>query len=175
MILQAEYPDTFKDLTDDALKAKVRLWAEMFPEPFEVVSAAVKKYIKTSRDKYMPTIGIITDLIYSEQGTANEAEAWEMVRKACSNGYYGAENEFNKLPPIIQKVVGSPSQIRDWSLMPSDTFNSVVASNFQRAYKTMLKREIEDLKTPPDVKMILNGIGDKLKLNGQVSQKQLTD
>ena len=36
--------------------------------------------------------------------------------------------------------------------MPSDTVNSVVASNFQRGYRTMKDREAAQEKTPPEIR-----------------------
>ena len=36
--------------------------------------------------------------------------------------------------------------------MPSDTVNSVVASNFQRGYRTMKERAAAEEKTPPEIR-----------------------
>ena len=64
-----------------------------------------------------------------------EMEAWNLVVKAASNGFYGAKEEFAKLPRDVQEIVGSPAQLREWSQMDSDEFNTVLASNFQRSYR----------------------------------------
>jgi hypothetical protein len=73
-----------------------------------------------------------------------EAEAWALVRKAASNSFYGqAAKEFDKLPPILQRLVGTPNQLRDWGMMDSNEFNTVVASNFQRSYRARVKSDKE--------------------------------
>ena len=83
----------------------------------------------------------------------SEGQAWALVEKATRNGGYGYKEEFDKLPPIVQKAVGSPSQIHEWAMMDSDTVKSVVASNFMRSYKIMLKREKEMALIPVDVQV----------------------
>ena len=163
-IMQVNYPDTFREMSDEALVAMINLWAEMFPEPYLVVAAAVKKFMLTSKEKFMPNIGMIKDMMISEQATLDESAAWDLVRKAVSNSGYHAAEEFNKLPQEIKDVVHSPSQLRDWALMDSGAFNSVVMSNFQRAYKTIQKRRTEDLKIPENVRNVLSGLSEQLRL-----------
>jgi hypothetical protein len=70
----------------------------------------------------------------------NEMEAWSLVRKAISNGYYGAEEEFAKLPDDVKRAVGSASQLRTWA-MDSGFNEGVAMSQFQRVYRTQQERE----------------------------------
>ena len=60
-------------------------------------------------------------------------EAWNLVARAIRNSGYESRKEYDNLPPDIQRLVGSPEQLRDWAMMDSSTVHSVVASNFQRA------------------------------------------
>lgn len=39
----------------------------------------------------------------------NELEAWSLVEKAIRNSIYNSQEEFSKLPPLVQKAVGSPN------------------------------------------------------------------
>jgi hypothetical protein len=154
-ILNTNYPDTFKDLSDDAYRMKVNLWASAFQtESFEMVSAAVMAYMSNSTERFAPNIGKIKEQIrtLTHPGELTEGEAWAKVQAAIRNSGYGAAEEFAKLPPLVQKVVGSPSNLREWGLMPSDIVNSVVASNFQRGYRTMQAREAAEEKTPLEVR-----------------------
>lgn len=89
-----------------------------------------------------------------------EAEAWGIVAKALRNSAYGSREEFDKFPPVIKRIVGSPSQLREWSMMDSETVHSVVASNFQRSYKAIAQREKELAKLPPDVKALVGKLAD---------------
>ena len=154
-LLNANYPDTFKGMSDDAYRMKVNLWASAFQtESFEMVSAAVMAYISNSTERFAPNIGQIKEQIrtLTHPDELTEGEAWAKVQAAIRNSGYGAAEEFAKLPPLVQKVVGSPSNLREWGLMPSDTVNSVVASNFQRGYRTMKERAAAEEKTPPEIR-----------------------
>ena len=63
-ILNANYPDTFKGMSDDAYRMKVNLWAKAFQEePFDLVSAAVMAYISNSTERFAPNIGQIKEQI----------------------------------------------------------------------------------------------------------------
>ena len=117
-ILQLAYPDGFRGLSDDALVALVKLWQRAFAdEPVELVMEAVHAHVCTSTDRFMPNIGCIKEeirkLLQPEQMT--EAEAWAVISRALSNGLYGAAEEYAKLPPVLQRVVGSPGQLREWA------------------------------------------------------------
>ena len=150
-VLQANYPDTFRDLSDEAKMGTLRLWQQMFSEePKALVMKAVEAHIRTSTDRYMPNVGMIKEeirkLTAPEGMSANEA--WALVSKAISNGIYGYREEYAKLPPVLQKCVGSANQLREWAMMDADTVQSVVASNFQRSYRTVQAREEELSKLP---------------------------
>lgn len=154
-LLQANYPDTTKDMTDAAYMVKVNLWADEFKdEPYELVAAAVKAYIANSTERFAPNIGQIKEQIrlLTHPDELTEAEAWALVQKAMRNATYNAAEEFSKLPPLLQKVVGSPSNLRDWGSADSDTAVSVIASNFQRGYRTVQAREAAMEKTPLEIR-----------------------
>ena len=150
-LLNTNYPDTFKDLSDDAYRMKVDLWAMQFKEePFDLVSAAVMAHISNSTDRFAPNVGQIKAQIWdlTHQTDLTDAQAWALVQKAIRNSAYNSVEEFEKLPPLAQKVVGSPSNLREWGQMSSDTVNSVVSSNFMRGYRTIMEREVALEKTP---------------------------
>ena len=84
-----------------------------------------------------------------------EVEAWALVSKACRNGYYHAEEEFNKLPKTVQTTIGSPRMIREWSTLDESTLESVIASNFMRAYKVTQTREAEYQALPENERRLL--------------------
>ena len=154
-ILQANYPDTTRDMTDEAYMVKVNLWADAFKdEPYELVAAAVKAYIANSTERFAPNIGQIKEQIrkLTHPDELTEGEAWALVQKAIRRAGYEAKAEYDKLPPLVQKVVGSPNQLREWGLMNSETVQSVVASNFQRGYRTVQAREAAMEKTPLEIR-----------------------
>lgn len=150
-IMQLNYPDTFRMMSDQTLLGLVDLWQRMFAEESaELVRAAVEAHIRTSTDRYMPNVGIIKEEIrrLTSQNEMTEGEAWAKISRALENGSYGAEEEFKKLPRVLQRVVGSPSQLREWAQMDIETVQSVVASNVQRSFRAISKRESEWAKLP---------------------------
>ena len=135
------------------------LWSQMFvDEPVELVAAAVKSYIITDAKGFPPVIGQIKQIIAKAQADdMSEMEAWNLICKAASNGKYGAYEEYEALPPILQKIVGSPRQIYLWANTSEDEFSTVVASNFMRSYRAELEKAKFERSLPSDVKNLLTG------------------
>lgn len=155
-ICKINWPQSFQKLNAEEMRAMLDLWTEMFKDDSAtLVKAAVKTIIAAGNREFAPNVGAIKEQMRKLTAGAEEmteAEAWAKIRKAISNGYYGAEQEFEKLPPLCRTVVGSPQQLREWSTMDSETVHSVVSSNVQRAYKTIQRRERESAKVPEDIK-----------------------
>lgn len=154
-VLKAAYPNYYRDMKRGDAEAIVGLWAEMFKDdPFEIVAAAVKAHIASDTKGFPPHIGAIKTAIVKIKtpDKMTEIEAWGCVVKAISNSAYNSADEFKKLPPVVQRLVGSHNQLREWSMMDIDTVNSVVASNFQRSYKASAASEREYLTLPQDVR-----------------------
>jgi hypothetical protein len=166
-VLKAAYPPFYKDMKRSEAEAIVELWATMFADdPVAVVVAAVKAHIATDKKGFPPSIGAIKAAVVkvSQPEEMTEAEAWGLVNRALSNGIYGSQKEFDKLPPILQRLVGSPNQLKEWALMDADTVASVVASNFQRSYRARASHEREMLALPSDVRQTMTQLGDGLSM-----------
>ena len=166
-VLKAAYPNFYKDMRRSEADGIVALWTEMFKdEPAEVVALAVKAHIANDKKGFPPHIGAIKDAIVKimQPDQMTEQEAWALVAKALRNGTYGAEEEFQKLPPVVQRLVGSPSQLREWAAMDTDTVQSVVASNFQRSYRARAKNERDYLALPSSVKSYMAALADGMKM-----------
>lgn len=158
-VLRGAYPHFYRDISKQEAYDAINLWTDMFSnDDASIVASAVKSLIDGDDKGFPPTIGQVKAkmrlLVGSDELT--EAEAWNLVSKAVKNGLYGAVEEFEKLHPAVKRIVGSPSQLRDWASMDSDTLHSVVASNFQRSYKVVATREKEIAALPDDVKKLIN-------------------
>lgn len=158
-VLRGAYPHFYRDISKQEAYDTINLWTDIFSnDDASIVAAAVKSLIDGDDKGFPPTIGQVKAkmrlLVGGDELT--EAEAWNLVSKAVKNGLYGAVEEFEKLPPAVKRIVGSPSQLRDWASMDSDTLHSVVASNFQRSYKVVATREKEIAALPDDVKKLIN-------------------
>jgi hypothetical protein len=88
-------------------------------------------------------------------------EAWSLVSNAIKNGYYGAEEEFAKLPEVVQKAVGTPANLRAWAHTDEASIENVVQSNFMRTYRTVVKRETEYAKMPTSIKNLIGGASNE--------------
>ena len=175
-VLKAAYPNFYRDMTRKDADHVIDLWTEMFKdEPVELVALAVKAHIATDKKGFPPHIGAIKDAIVKIQqpDEMTELEAWGLVQKALRNGYYGAQEEFDKLPPVVQRLVGSPNQLREWALMDTETISSVVASNFQRSYKARAAHEREFLALPSEVKQTMTQIAAGMKMPALPSEADL--
>ncbi len=171
-VLKAAYPHSFKGLSKRDANAMIDLWQMMFAaDSYEAVNAAVAALISTRKEGFTPTIGEVKErMAFAREqvtGALSEQEAWALVEKACRNGLYGYQAEFDKLPPEIQRAVGAPEQLKAWAGMDAETVNSVVASNFMRNYRAQAQREKERAMLPPSVLAVLSGVTENMKLIGE--------
>lgn len=124
---------------------------------YNEVEKGVHRYIATSVSGFAPSIGQIIDNIMKNRtqnsglDETSEKEIWGMVLRAIQRGNYYAEEDFEKLPPIVQKAVGSPNVIRSWAMSSEDSLTFIEAE-FMKTYRIILAREKEDMKIPQYVK-----------------------
>ena len=146
----------------------IDVWASMLSEySYEHIAVALKSYIATDTSGFAPSIGQLiqkANFLVKTDGELNEVEAWTLVRKALRHDYEQAEKEFNKLPELVQKAVGSPEQIRMWATTDEKSVETVIASNFMRAYKIELKRAEEFARLPESAKNLLGKLSPLKKL-----------
>ena len=182
MVLQTAYPNFYKKQSEREIEMATNLWSEMFADDDAgLVTAAVKSFIITDDKGFPPVIGVIknkiADLKNADEMT--EYEAWNLVKKAVSNGIYGSSEEFAALPAVLQRLVGSANKLREWGQMESETLESVVGSNFMRSYKARAKHEREYAMLPSDVKKFMSGLAERMNLDNtqsnQLSESDIND
>ena len=153
-IICATYPN-FKpnDLTET-----IDTWDFLLEEyTYQEISLALKAYIATSTSGFAPSIGQLIEKVRSISCGAelSEMQAWALVSDALRNSSYHAEEEFAKLPEIVQKAVGSPNLLRSWATTDERSIENVVQSNFMRTYRAELSRKREVQTMPKDVLAIM--------------------
>lgn len=161
MVISAAYPN-FKP---QDLRMTVDTWHMMLNEySCTQVSIAVKAYIASDTSGFAPSIGQVIELMkkIEEPEELNEMEAWGLVSRAIRNGYYGAEKEFEKLPPLVQKAVGAPGQLRNWSQTDIESIESVAQSNFMRNYRSVVKSSQETARMPESIRKLIELTGQKM-------------
>lgn len=145
--------DSYPNYKPSNISETVDVWSMMLEDyPYQQIAMALKAYILTDTSGFAPSIGQLVNKLTSAEPQLNEMEAWSLVSKAIRNGYYGAEEEFAKLPPIVQKAVGNPSNLRAWSHTDESSIENVVQSNFMRTYRAVVKRESESAKLPDSLR-----------------------
>lgn len=173
-IIRANYPMYYQNKGKEELQSVVNLWWEMFKDDdADLVIRAVKMFIANDTKGFPPVIGQIksrlVELTSPEEMT--EQEAWNLVKKAVINSGWHAEEEFQKLPPVIQKLVGSPNQLKEWALMETNNFDTVIGSNFMRSYRIRAKQIKEYEALPGDIKKFISGMSDNLKLENKKGEE----
>ena len=119
-------------------------WYPMFKDDESgEVNRAVIAYICT--EKFAPTVAGIKTIMAENRmaGQMTEVEAWQNVRDAVnySTSRDQAKVQYEKLPPLLKRLVGSAGQLVSWLKISEDTFEGVIASNFQRSYRELARRE----------------------------------
>lgn len=152
-VLMVTYPGYKPSSTEFAAKTWLSLTEEY---TYEQVSMALKSYIKSDTSGFPPAPGQIIDRIYDMTASPelNEMEAWSLVSMAIQNSAYNSVEEFAKLPPLVQKAVGMPGQLKVWAL-DEDYNDGVVSSNFIKCYRIVCSREKEIRKMPEPVRMLI--------------------
>lgn len=155
-ILKVSYPPFYSKFSKDDMVAVLDLWSEMFAdEDVRVVKVALFKLIETHQG-YPPDIAAlkakIRELVVAATGEPTDEELWRMLRKAASNGYYGAREEFDKLPRVVQRYLGSPSALRDLSQIDEKTLDTVTHGQFLRQIVSIRERQEFSDSLPEGVK-----------------------
>ena len=163
-VLHAVYPQTVGQ-TDDALRAKMNVWQEVFADdPASVVMAAAKAFIATDTRGFVPAPGQIKAQIevMKNQAEITEQEAWDIVMKALGNSAYNSQAEYAKLPEEIKHAVGSHNMLKSWASVNYNELQTIIASQFKNAYKAIVEKKKSLEKIPEKVKAIAAEEGKKL-------------
>jgi hypothetical protein len=157
-ILKTAYPKFYAEMSKEEMHNTIDLWTEMFAhESPSIVIAAVKNLINSF--KFPPTIADIKEEMHKLTNERKESpiEMWNIIMKAIQKSAYYSHEEYEKLPQIAQKFVGSPRQLREWAL--SEGFNEgVEKSLFLKQYEVLVKKEKEDKMMLPEARELLQQI-----------------
>lgn len=174
-IIKAAYPKYYAKVTQEEIANMHTVWSMVMSDyDYKTACAGVQSYISTETEGFPPSPGQIIDHIHKltakPENKLSESEAWGMVYKALCNGIYGAEEEFNKLPPVVQRAVGSPDVLRAWAI--EENVN-VTQSNFQRSYRTVSEQAKEEAKLPQSVTALIGKMTERMAItyDGEVKEE----
>ena len=169
-ILHVAYPRMFSGLKDADYDTVIHLWQEMFSdEPYQVVNVALKAVIRR-QTQFPPDIAMIQAEIDSMRsratGEPSDAELWGLLKKAAENSTYGAEEEFNKLPRVLQIYLGSPSELRAMGAIEPDVLATVTKGQFYKQLPVLKERAKAQALSP--------AVAELLKLPKPEAPRELT-
>ena len=151
-------------MTKSDAENTITLYQEMFGDcNINLVVIAVKEVINSY--EYPPTIATIKNKMYeltNAKKDVSDSDLWNCLLKAIRNGYYGANEEFEKLPEIIKEFVKSPTQLKELSEMDSSIINSVIKGQFFKQIENLKERAKFNQMMLPQTKKILSiEVGEK--------------
>ena len=165
--------DSYPNYKPNDISETVDVWHMMLSDyDYNLVAMALKSYILSDTSGFAPSIGQLVDKMKSitSPQELNEMEAWSLVCDALSNSGYNYDEEYAKLPPLVQKAVGLPTQLHTWAL--TENLNKeVIGSNFMRCYRIEVERQNEISKMPQNVKELLEKISNESN-SCQIEQKR---
>lgn len=141
------------------------VWYSMLKDlDYALASRAVQMHMQT--EETPPTVAGIrkqsAKLKADETDDLNETAAWSLVLKAIRRSTYYSDEEFAKLPPVVQRAVSSPRQLREWATLEDVDGKTltVIQSNFQRTFRAEQQRERERNKLSPDVLRLMRPLNN---------------
>lgn len=158
-VLQVVYPRYYAGQSEEEKRQAVSLWHMMLEEhPYELVQQAVKSVIATN--KFPPTVAEVIEKIglLKSSGGMTELEAWGYISKAIRASTYRAQEEWEKLPAELQRIV-SPDLLRSWAMVEGDNVETVLQSNFLRTFRAAQERQRTYDAVPREVKIFMANIG----------------
>lgn len=161
MIIASTYPNWHPA----DMSFTVDAWALMLESfSYQQIAAALKAFILSDTSGFAPSVGQLTGLLdrVGNSQEPSEMEAWSLVSNALRRSTYYAESEFEKLPEIVQKAVGSPSMLRNWAHTDMQSVENVVQSNFMRTYRQEITKNREKRKIPQNVLKALEQSDNRL-------------
>lgn len=165
--------DSYPNYKPNNISETVDVWNMMLSDyDYNLVAMALKAYILSDTSGFAPSIGQLVGKIQSitKPQELSEMEAWALVCRAIKDSGYNSVEEFSKLPPLIQKVVGLPDQLKEWALT-EDLNKDVVGSNFMRCYRNELARQEEIDKMPAEIRAVIDN-AFKNSYSSQIEQKR---
>lgn len=145
---------TFENFLAD--EYSIEMWYSLLSDlPYKAAGAALKNHMQTSTR--VPTPADIRNGVYrlTKKEDMTDMEAWGLVSAAISRSGYNSQAEFEKLPETARRAVGSARQLYVWSQTSIDSVETVIQSQFLRAYRAECARAEQKAKMSPDVLRIM--------------------
>lgn len=152
MMIKAIYPNF--NVKSEEMTPTINAWHLMLEEfNYMDVKKALSIYVRTGNTGFAPSVSQLIGALYKpqEMEQLSEGEAWALVKKAIKDSNYHSAERYAELPENVKKAVGGSQMLREWAMCDSNEVNTVVMSNFQRAYRTIVSKQEFNNKVPPQL------------------------
>ena len=157
--IQADYPSWRPEIP---LGKLVDRWTERLQFfDAEAIQYALIAYGYTDTKGFAPSVGQLLDQLSKSVKTDSALEAWSTVYGMMKNSIYHSVENFNSLPPLVQRCVGSPEVLRQWA-MSNESNVQVIQANFIKTYNIEADKARELVKVPSAVRDLLTNTSQKL-------------
>lgn len=174
-VIKATYPAHFAKYTKKDYDNMIQAWTAVMEDyTYMQASAGLKIYLASDTKGFPPSPGQVIDCITKTMKQPelemNALEAWALVRKALGNSGYNAEGEFAKLPPAVQRAVGSAGNLHEMCMLPTSEVETVEQSQFVRTYNATVQHMKDEAKIPPKVRVLIEQATRQLVGNSEQLQ-----
>lgn len=111
---------------------------------------------------FPPTIAEIRSTVAKQRAPKSmlmtAAEAWALVEKAVRRSTYYAAEEFAKLPPVVQRAVGSSDVLKSWAGSESPADMGVHEATFKRSYGAIAESTMKERQLSPTLHAAIEGV-----------------
>lgn len=178
MTVQALYPN----FNPPNKTVTINAWLMMLSEySLQEMLIALKAYASVDKSGFAPSTGQLISYLHEikDEPQLNELEAWSIVYRAIRNSSYNSVDEFQKLPPVVQKAVGSPQNLRQWAI-DENFVEGIVREDFLKVYRTEVKRQKEISKMPNSIRTLIEenfgkSYSAKIQAKNNESVKSIAD
>ena len=143
MTMVVVYPNM--QVNDATIMPLIRLYERVFKNyTYDELSQALEVYVSSNTSGFAPTPAHLIDIIetaYESEGTIDESEVWSMIYTAICRSSVCAKDDYENFPPIVKKVVGSASQLREWGQTATETVDDKIRNSVLWTYRNVVAEE----------------------------------
>lgn len=165
-VIRSSYPKHYQNFTEsDFENMCTALYMCLEDYTYQQASMGLKMFLISDTKGFPPVAGQIIEQIQKitpKPEMMEGLQAWNLVMQGIRNGTYGAEEEFEKLPPLVQQTIGSAQYLRD-EATNSDFNMDVAKGQFLKNYEIVTRREAELAKIPASMRL---EIRNQLRIEG---------
>lgn len=116
-------------------------WRILQPDDYTNIMDAFAVYARTDTSGFAPTPGKLHQMISARMNPGySSGEITDILTMASRNANYGFQEEFERMPRLLQKAVGSPAVVRSWGCMEPSQLEYVF-NNIVKVYERLLEEE----------------------------------